>query len=403
MGCTYLLDESDPLGLVWFEVVVCGGTNHGGVWRCKGAFASKKSRTIKKMKQPTAISLQDAFDQFIAAVTRGKRKKPNGHSLQPAVIDHYRNTQKNIAQFEKHTHKTYHIQFVHSSSVRRWQQEKRYWKGFLENYLRYGRTTMHWSDTYLDHSLKALKAVFNYLANARGLPVGNFQKDFAVQAWQAPPLVIMPQRLQWLINNETFQKSLPPCLEKVLDTMIIGCTVGLRFQDLMALRPSSLETIGGHAYLATHTSKTGTPVRIPLPPYAVSILHKYYRKTNKRLLPQLCNNQFNNQMKAIGKLAGWTEDTPKYRSVKGRQTEIKNKNGKTWKYYEHLSAHTMRRTAITTLLLMGVEESVVRTLSGHAPGSKEFYRYVAFVQGYLDKQVKRAHQLLMENPTCFMD
>jgi len=55
----------------------------------------------------------------------------------------------------------------------------------------------------------------------------------------------------------------------------------------------------------------------------------------------------------------------------------------------------MRRTAITTLLLMGVDESSVRRISGHAPGSKEFYRYVVIIQDYLNASVKQAHYNLI--------
>jgi len=319
------------------------------------------------------------------------------------VVTHYQQVRKSITHFEIHCKKQFDIQYVTTSSAARWQKEKRYWKGFMEDFLQYGRCIKHWSDNYISHNLQVIKAVFNYLAQVKGLPVGNFHKDFHLQAWQAPPQVIMPQRLQWLIENEAFRKKLTPCLEKVLDTLLIGCTVGLRFKDLMSLRPANLEILPGCTYLSATTTKTGTPVRIPLPAYAETILTKYRRKTNKWLLPQLSNNQFNRQLKCLGKLAGWTEEVPKYRSINGRQTELKNKTGKTWRFYEHLAAHTMRRTAITTLLLMGVDEAVVRSLSGHAPASKEFYRYVAFVQGYLDKQVRRAHQLLMEHPTCYLE
>jgi len=319
------------------------------------------------------------------------------------VVDHYHYVQKSISEFEAYTQKRMEIQFVSANSAGKWQKEKRYWKRFLEDYLKYGRHSLQWSDNYLKLNITVIKSVFNFLEKTKGLPVGNFHKDFQLQTWQAPPLVIMPQRLQWLIENATFRHSLSPCLQKVLDTVIIGCTVGLRFKDLMALRPNHLEKTTGCTYLITTTSKTGTTVRIPLPLYAELIIKKYYRKTNKMLLPQLSNSQFNKQMKCLGKIAGWTEEVPKHRSIKGRKTELKSKAGKTWKFYEHLSAHTMRRTAITTLLLIGVDEAVVRTLSGHTPASREFYRYVAFVQGYLDKQVKKAHQLLMENPTCFLD
>lgn len=56
----------------------------------------------------------------------------------------------------------------------------------------------------------------------------------------------------------------------------------------------------------------------------------------------------------------------------------------------------MRRTAITTLLMLGVPEMMVRRISGHAGGSREFYRYVCIVQDYLSTEVKKAQQRLID-------
>mgnify|MGYP003551327649 FL=1 len=78
--------------------------------------------------------------------------------------------------------------------------------------------------------------------------------------------------------------------------------------------------------------------------------------------------------------------------------EIKSKTGGSWLFYQHITAHTMRRTAITTLLMMSVPENIVRKISGHAPASKEFYKYVSIAQEYLNHEVKNAYEkLLAEN------
>ena len=55
----------------------------------------------------------------------------------------------------------------------------------------------------------------------------------------------------------------------------------------------------------------------------------------------------------------------------------------------------MRRTAITSLLILGVPEQVVRKISGHAAGSKEFYKYVSIAEAYLSKEVQQAQLKLM--------
>lgn len=109
----------------------------------------------------------------------------------------------------------------------------------------------------------------------------------------------------------------------------------------------------------------------------------------------------NKQIKILGKLYGWDGFLPKYKSRQGQIVEIKHLNGESWKFYEHLTCHTMRRTAITSLLMLGVDEHVVRKLSGHSPGSKEFYKYVAISQTYMNRQVKTAFERLATDPEWY--
>jgi integrase len=132
-----------------------------------------------------------------------------------------------------------------------------------------------------------------------------------------------------------------------------------------------------------------------LPDYALDILNKYSNKAKPFLLPRLSATNLNIGIKSLIKLAGWDYSLPKMRQRQGEAIEIKNKMGKTYKFYEHITAHTMRRTAITTLLLMGVDENTVRRISGHAAGSKEFYKYVIVVQDYLNSSVRAAYLKLI--------
>jgi intergrase/recombinase len=45
---------------------------------------------------------------------------------------------------------------------------------------------------------------------------------------------------------------------------------------------------------------------------------------------------------------------------------------KTYRFCDVASTHTMRRTAITTMLSLGMPEQIVRRISGHAPEVKNF-------------------------------
>jgi len=57
----------------------------------------------------------------------------------------------------------------------------------------------------------------------------------------------------------------------------------------------------------------------------------------------------------------------------------------------------MGRTAITTMVSLGMPENLVRKISGHSPNSREFYRYVSYAQGYMDKEMDKVYQKLVLN------
>ncbi|WP_154657774.1 hypothetical protein [Flavobacterium subsaxonicum] len=52
----------------------------------------------------------------------------------------------------------------------------------------------------------------------------------------------------------------------------------------------------------------------------------------------------------------------------------------------------MRRTAITTLLILGMPEHLVRKISGHSTVSGFFNRYVHYAQAY--KEIEKVHSKL---------
>jgi integrase len=110
----------------------------------------------------------------------------------------------------------------------------------------------------------------------------------------------------------------------------------------------------------------------------------------------LSSTNLNLQVKALIERAGWTYPLPKIRCRQGVPVEIKTRSAKCYRFCDHITTHTMRRTAITNLLMLGVPETMVRSISGHSAGSKEFYKYVAIVQDFMNDAVLNAYQQLVE-------
>jgi integrase len=77
-----------------------------------------------------------------------------------------------------------------------------------------------------------------------------------------------------------------------------------------------------------------------------------------------------------------------------RQGKTKQLNGKQLRFCDKMSSHMMRRTAITTLLILGMPEHLIRKISGHSHSSNSFNRYVHYAQAYIDKEIDKVHEKL---------
>jgi site-specific recombinase XerD len=56
------------------------------------------------------------------------------------------------------------------------------------------------------------------------------------------------------------------------------------------------------------------------------------------------------------------------------------------KLYKFVTPHVLRRSAITSMLVAGVDEETVKKMSGHARNSGSFNVYVGHVQSHFDEQ-----------------
>lgn len=334
------------------------------------------------------------FKKFIDDCKSGRRPTPGGKKISKGAITQYEIVYKLLIEFESVQSNPFRITILNSKSSRLIQIEKNYWKKFFKNFASWLYQKKYF-DIYVSAIIKTLRTFFNYLIKDKCLNIGTFHLQFHVPKHNLIPIVLEPNQLKHLITNIEFQSGLSMKLKRTNDIFVFGCTVGLRYTDLMSLRKTHIQETDELVYLILNTSKTGSIVKIPLPKYAIEIIKKYRNKNSKFLLPRLSNTNINLNIKELIEKAGWTYSLPKIRYRQGKSITLKTKDGKDFRFCDHITAHTMRRTAITTLLLLGVDENIVRTISGHAPGSKEFYKYVALVQTHMNKQVLKAFEKLL--------
>lgn len=342
------------------------------------------------------LSLCSGFQTYINESLSGKRRCPSGKRISRGTIEQYKAVLYYLTGYEKKYQCSLRIQLLYGSSKKLFRRETNYWKKRKMEFEHFLNGQQKCYDVYIGTVYKTLKSFFNYLKKEKGLPIGDFHKVFKMPLYTYRPVVIDTVQLQRFIKDDVFRNSLPVHLASSFDVFVVGCITGLRYHDLIHLKKTNIVERENMHFLQTTTNKTATDVNIPLPGFIKTILQRTVRKNSVYLFKQISNGNFNTHLKRIMELAGYTQPYPKMRYKKGILVEMKTVEGKSFRFCDHISAHTMRRTAITTLLVMGVPEMVVRKISGHAPGSKEFYRYISLAQDYTNKHLIWAYEKLLD-------
>jgi len=338
------------------------------------------------------------FDSFITDSARGKRLQPNGKRISAGTVANYRYSRRLLAEFCNVQQFSLRIRPVRYLNSRETETEKNYWKKFYKRFTAYLYNDCGHYDNYVGQTMKNIRVFFNYLNKDRALGTGDFHKVFYVRKEEVPIFPLMPEELNFMIYNNDFTDTLSPRMREVKDFFVFGCTVALRFSDLVKLNKSNIRVTGGQHYLAVRSQKTSTDSLVKLPPYAVEILLRYSTQ-KKRLLPLFNKVNLNKYIKLLLEQAGFTHIVCKTRERRGQAIELKKMNGmqvQSYRFCDAASTHTMRRTAVTTMLCLGVPEQVVRRISGHSPNSKEFYRYVLWAQTYQDAETEKMFEKLQQ-------
>ena len=342
------------------------------------------------MKQTTP--LLPLFHKFIKDTETGKRLKKNGTRITADSIQNYKSVLLNLERFIAKEQFDWRICDVSKLTKREFATEKNYWKKFYYAFTEY-LYSKGCHDNYVGTNIKILRTFFNYLKHEKDIPIGEFHKQFHVLKEDIEVLVISPEQLKFLIHDSIFDKALPEHLRQIKDIFVFGCTTGLRFSDIFLLSNKNFENKRVDSYLKVKSKKTKTYTAIKLPAYAVETYKKYKSKSNQVLLfKPISLSNFNKHLKTIGKLAGFDAPLEQLREKRGKVS--KSRSGRPVPFYHKMSSHMMRRTAITTLLILGMPEHLVRKISGHSPTSNSFARYVHYAQSYMDQEIDKVHRLL---------
>lgn len=161
---------------------------------------------------------------------------------------------------------------------------------------------------------------------------------------------------------------LPPRLARQRDIFIFHSFIGCRVSDLWAMTKKNVVDGNFIEYIPRKTAD-GRPVtvRVPLTKSAKEILERYKDCPGGKLLPFVAQQQYNEDIKEMLRLAKIDRMVTVLNSLTGEEEKKP--------IYKAASSHLARRNFIGNMYRKVKDPNAIGKLSGHAEGSKAFARY----------------------------
>ena len=151
-------------------------------------------------------------------------------------------------------------------------------------------------------------------------------------------------------------------LDRVRDMFIIGCYTGLRFSDIINIKPEHIND----GMIEITQVKTKEKVAIPMTKEVERLLSKYNNSLHK-----ISNQKFDDYLyDVVTKCEGLEIEVTKKTIQGGKQIVIKKPK------YEFVTSHTARRSFATNeYMAKGLSVHDIMSITGHKT-EKSFYKYI---------------------------
>ena len=190
--------------------------------------------------------------------------------------------------------------------------------------------------------------------------------------------------LEDLSQLEKADLSKRPGLAVQRDIFVFQCCIGCRVSNLKELTMANV--INNEIHYIARKTKDGNPktIKVPINKTAQAIIERHYDLKRKELLPFISDQNYNEAIKEVFKLAGLTRNVVVRNSLTG-EPEIRPLN-------EIASSHLARRTLTNILYKKYKDQSLVSSITGHAPNSSAFARYRD-----IDEDMRREMVSILDN------
>jgi len=303
--------------------------------------------TKEERQQINQKTLWGYYDNFLNRMKDGSRVNlSKGTPMAKKTIFQFENLKRHLQNFEKYKRVRLEFENIDLS--------------FYNTFVQYLTTKLNLSPNTIAKLITNFK-VFLREAFDEGITNNNIftNRRFRANSSQPQSVYLNPSEINEILNIDLNFNSR---LERVRDTFIIGCFTGLRFSDLVNIKPENIVD----DMIEIVQVKTKDRVVIPLRKEVKILLAKYDNSLRK-----ISTQKFNDYLYDVVKKCELLKEEISIKIVQGGR-EIVVKKPK----YEFVTSHTARRSFATNeYMLKGLSVRDIMAITGHKT-EKSFYRYI---------------------------
>lgn len=229
---------------------------------------------------------------------------------------------------------------------------------------------------YLNNTFSKVIATiktFMLWAEDRGYHSNHSYRKFKAPSADIEVIYLNMEELMTLLHFEF--ESLK--LQRVRDVYCFACFTGLRYSDLANLEASNIFD----SYIKLTIRKTRSQDHIvPLNQFARSILEKYKGSFHEPL-PIISSQKLNKNIQEACKVAGIITPISISRFSGSKRLDY------TIPKYEKITIHTARKTFVTNSLVLGMNQTVVKEITGHKT-DRSFKKYYKIADQVKQSEMK---------------
>lgn len=320
-------------------------------------------------------------ESYVRECQRGKITRKDGSVKKPSTIrtyNHAINTLKSYAlikgKIDLLEHNLSHLQDIQKKRAiaENWEN---YFKGFdmymVQNgHLKNSRAIV----------MNVLNTIVKYYCSKLFILVPEIPKvNFA----EKPIVVLDPEFVIKFMNDPLYEK-LEGNMRFVWEVAATILVTTMRISDVFSLKWEHLSDRKDGLFLNKMNIKTGGNTNMILPTKLANVFRENMAKHGEIFTPTKDreNVLYANLPKLFAKYPELQHNHSAYEMNADGTNELV-----TQPLYEWVKPHMLRKTAITTMLVMGIDEQHVKFASGHVFSSKSFEKYRAFIDRNFNNQL----------------